>query len=108
MKVDDLVISKSKKGEITSNGYIIKNMFLNCDIPIASIGPDYAIPAGLLLFNNAITRECMPRTNVIKDEPITANMYDRLLELAQSDFVKGKQTRRKRKKRLNKTSKLKK
>ena len=112
---DNDFVYHQEGGKIKSLGYTINNMLLENGLPVFSQrggglpgGSDLIIPAGLLLLQQ--TFEKQKKIDDIKVEKledvdvIDEGLYDKLLKLV-SVKTKKKQTRRRVKKRKNKTRK---
>lgn len=111
---EDFCIYKSD-GKVKSLGWNINSKLLQNDMPIAaynqtgggnSIVENLAVPAGLILLQNSIYSKTNPISNLL-DEPkvIGEELYSKLLNLAGRKKRVSHDTRKKKRKRKNKTRK---
>jgi hypothetical protein len=112
---EDFCVYKSG-GVVKSLGWNINSSLLQNDMPIAAYNQtgggihsaiqNLAIPAGLILLQNSIHSKTNPINNLLEaPQVIGEELYNKLLNLAGRKKRVSHDTRKKRKKRKNKTRK---
>ena len=112
---EDFCIYKSN-GQVKSLGWNINSKLLQNDMPIAAYNQsgggansalqNLAVPAGLILLQNSIYSKTNPIDNILEEpKAIGEELYSKLLKLAGRKKRVSHDTRKKRKKRKNKTRK---
>jgi len=102
--MSNLVISRDKEGNVTSNGYEINNIFLRHGL--SSVYGDYSVPMGLVLISAAIPSGPCPSPKTEKCDTVTEAVYDKLVALACASPRRPHKTRRRNKGSKNKTKKI--